>query len=155
MSGILIKSGLIGMVKVMYPFFPALRGRHAHPYRSFRRDPEHGSWRCHGSFRPEYQAAVSLEQHQPDGIYRHRVRLVRHPLPSTGHSFIFSITCSLKEVSFSSQESLLFQAKTLRIHNMGGLLRVMPMTGLCFLIASLAIVRSSLPERICQQGDHL
>jgi len=34
---------------------------------------------------------------------------------------------------------LLFQVKTLRIHRMGGLAKVMPLTGLCFLIASLAM----------------
>jgi formate hydrogenlyase subunit 3/multisubunit Na+/H+ antiporter MnhD subunit len=65
------------------------------------------------------------------------------PVAITGALFHILNHLLFKGSLFLISGVLLFQVKTLRINRMGGLGRYMPITGLCFLIASLAM--SGLP----------
>ncbi|HWQ68210.1 MAG TPA: proton-conducting transporter membrane subunit [Methanospirillum sp.] len=138
MSGILIKSGLIGMVKVMYPLFVlsgvdtlilivlfiatlnmVLGGIMAFFAQNIKRLLAWSSISQIGYIILGFGFAT------PVAIYGSLFHILNHLL--------------FKGSLFLIAGVLLFQVKTLRIHKMGGLLRFMPMTGLCFLIASLAM----------------
>ncbi|MDD1725140.1 MAG: hypothetical protein LUQ07_08440, partial [Methanospirillum sp.] len=142
MSGILIKSGVIGMAKVILPFFAisgidtlmliilfiatlnmVMGGIMAFFARNIKRLL---AW---SSISQMGYITLGLGLATPLAIYGALFHILNHLL--------------FKGSLFLIAGILLFQAKTLKIHNMGGLFRVMPLTGLCFLIASLAM--SGLP----------
>ena len=142
MSGILIKSGGIGMVKLIYPFF-ALSGVDTFMtivlITATLNMVFGGVMACFAENIKRLLAWSSISQigyiilgfglATPIAIYGALFHILNHML--------------FKGSLFLIAGILLFQTKTLKIHKMGGLLRVMPITGLCFLIASLAM--SGLP----------
>ena len=142
MSGILIKSGLIGMVKLIYPFFAVsgidtlmlivliaatlnmvIGGIMACLSQNIKRLLAWSSVSQIGYIILGFGLAT------PVAIYGALFHILNHML--------------FKGSLFLIAGILLFQVKTLQINKMGGLLRVMPITGICFLIASLAM--SGLP----------
>ena len=138
MSGILIKAGLIGMVKVMYPFYilsgidtlilivlfvgtlnMVIGGIMAFFAENIKRLL---AW---SSISQMGYIVIGFGLATPVAIYGSLFHILNHML--------------FKGSLFLIAGVLLFQVKTLRIHRMGGLAKVMPLTGLCFLIASLAM----------------
>lgn len=142
MSGILIKSGVIGMIKIMYPFFMVsgidslilivlfvgtlnmvLGGIMAFFAGNIKRLL---AW---SSISQMGYIVVGFGLATPIAIYGSLFHILNHML-FKGSLFLISGV-------------LLFQVKTLKINRMGGLGKMMPLTAFCFLIASLAM--SGLP----------
>jgi len=138
MSGILIKSAIIGMVKLIYPFF-AVSGIDTFMTIVLLTATLNmvigGIMACFAQDIKRLLAWSSISQigyiilgfglATPIAIYGSLFHILNHML--------------FKGSLFLIAGVLLFQVKTLKINKMGGLLRVMPITGVCFLIASLAM----------------
>jgi formate hydrogenlyase subunit 3/multisubunit Na+/H+ antiporter MnhD subunit len=142
MSGILIKTGVIGMVKLVYPFF-AVSGIDTLMLIVLATATLNmvigGVMACLSQNIKRLLAWSSVSQigyivlgfglATPIAIYGALFHTLNHML--------------FKGSLFLIAGILLFQVKTLQIDKMGGLFRAMPITGVCFLIASLAM--SGLP----------
>lgn len=138
MSGILIKAGIIAMVKVMYPFYimsdvgtlifvitllgalnMVLGGIMAFFSLNIKRLLAWSSISQMGYILIGFGLAT------PIAIYGSLFHILNHML--------------FKGCLFLIAGVLLFRVKTLQIHEMGGLGRLMPITAVSFLIASLAM----------------
>lgn len=138
MSGILIKASIIAMVKVMYPFYlvsnvetliyliiilgtlnMVIGGVMAFLSENIKRLLAWSSISQMGYIFIGFGLAT------PIAIYGSLFHILNHML-FKGSLFLLSGV-------------LLFRVKTLHMREMGGLGRLMPLTGICFLIASLAM----------------
>lgn len=138
MSGILIKASIIAMVKLMYPFYfldaagtlvpiilalatlnMVLGGVMALLSENIKRLLAWSSVSQMGYI------FIGLGVATPIAIYGSLFHILNHML-FKGSLFLIS-------------GILLYHLKTLKLHEMGGLLRRMPVTAACFLVASLAM----------------
>lgn len=142
MSGILIKSGVIGMVKVILPFFAISGINTLMIIILFIATLNMVMGGIMAFFAKNIKRLLAWSSISQMGYITLGLGLAT-PLALYGALFHILNHLLFKGSLFLISGILLFQAKTLRIHNMGGLLRVMPLTGICFLVASLAM--SGLP----------
>jgi len=138
MSGILIKASVIAMVKVMYPFFLISQAETLMIIVTFfgTLNMVLGGimtlFSCHikrllawSSISQIGYIIVGFGLATPLAIYGSLFHVLNHLLFKGGLFLISGI--------------LLYRIHTLQIRKMGGLARVMPVTALCFLLASLAM----------------
>ena len=142
MSGIVIKTGVIGMVKVLYPFL-ALSGIDTlMMIVLFIGTLNMVIGGVKAFFAENIKRLLAWSSISQIGYITLGFGFAT-PVAITGALFHILNHLLFKGSLFLISGVLLFQVRTLRIHKMGGLLKMMPITGLCFLIASLAM--SGLP----------